>query len=139
MPERTSRATWTDDLKTGEGEISLGSGAYTGPFSFASRFESGEGTNPEELIAGAHAGCFSMALSNALAEAGYTPKAVSTEAVVNLDAEKLEIDAIQLVSEADVPDIDEETFLDIAHEAKEGCPVSKALAGVKITLDISLL
>lgn len=139
MPERKSSATWNKDLQSGSGEMSLGSGAYTGEFSFASRFESGDGTNPEELIAAAHAGCFSMALSNALAEAGYSPERVSTEATVNLNPDILEIDRIELKSEAAVPDIDENTFLDIANEAKEGCPVSKVLAGADITLDIKLL
>lgn len=139
MPERNGQATWNGNLKNGNGEMSLGSGAYTGEFSFASRFESGEGTNPEELIAGAHAGCFSMALSNALDEEGYTPERVSTEASVNLNADNLEIDRIELTAEAEVPDIDEETFLEIANAAKEGCPVSKALAGPEITLDITLV
>ena len=114
MPERTGEATWEGDLASGKGEMSLGSGSYTGAFSFASRFESGEGTNPEELIAGAHAGCFSMALSNALDEEGYTPERVSTEAVVNLNPDKLEIDKILLKSEADVPGIDECRFFEIA-------------------------
>lgn len=139
MPERNGEATWNGNLKDGNGEMSLGSGAFTGAFSFASRFESGDGTNPEELIAGAHAGCFSMALSNALDEEGYTPKRVSTEASVNLNPDELEIDRIQLTAEAEVPDIDEETFLEIANAAKDGCPVSKALAGPSISLDIELV
>lgn len=139
MPQRKSSATWNKDLKNGSGEMSLGSGAYTGSFSFASRFESGDGTNPEELIAAAHAGCFSMALSNALDDAGYSPERVSTEATVNLNTDDLEIDTIQLTAEAEVPEIDEATFLEIANEAKEGCPVSKVLAGASITLDIELI
>lgn len=139
MPERTSRASWNGDLKNGNGEMSLGSGAYTGAFSFASRFEDGEGTNPEELIAAAHAGCYSMALSNALGEEGYTPENVSTEATVNFNPDELEIDRIVLTTEAEVPEIDEETFLEVANEAKEGCPVSKALAGTEISLDATLL
>lgn len=139
MPERKSEATWSGDLKGGHGEMSLGSGAYTGEFSFASRFESGDGTNPEELIAAAHAGCFSMALSNALDEEGYSPERVSTEASVNLNPDNLEIDRIELRSEAEVPDIDEATFREIANAAKDGCPVSKVLAGAEISLDIELV
>lgn len=139
MPQRNGNATWTGDLKNGEGELSLESGSYTGKFSFASRFESGPGTNPEELIAGAHASCFSMALSNALGEEGFSPERVSTEATVNFDADELEIDQIELQSEAEVPDVDEETFQEIAGAAKEECPVSKVLAGADISLDINLL
>ncbi|MFB6346887.1 MAG: OsmC family protein [bacterium] len=139
MPERSGNATWEGDLQNGSGEMELGSGAFKGAFSFASRFENGDGTNPEELIAGAHAGCFSMALSNALDEAGYTPERVSTEATVNLNTDKLEIDEIHLQSEAEVPDVEEETFQEIANEAKNGCPVSKVLAGADISLDIDLL
>jgi osmotically inducible protein OsmC len=139
MPERRSEASWEGDLKNGKGSLSLGSGAYSGTYSFASRFESGDGTNPEELIAAAHAGCYSMALSNALAEEGYDPERVSTEATVSLDAENLAIDRIELDAEAKVPGIDDETFLEIANEAKEGCPVSKALAGTEISLTIERL
>lgn len=118
--------------------MALGSGAFEGTFSFASRFEDGAGTNPEELIGAAHAGCFSMALANALAEAGYEPTAVETDAAVTLDAESLSISTIELTVEAVIPDIDAETFQDFAAEAKEGCPVSKALAGVDIDLDATL-
>lgn len=122
MPQRSGDATWNGDLKNGEGELSLGSGAYSGAFSFASRFESGDGTNPEELIGAAHAGCYSMALSNALNEEGYTPESVSTEATVNLNAEELEIDRIDLTAEAQVPDVDEETFLEIARAPRKAVP-----------------
>jgi osmotically inducible protein OsmC len=139
MPERRSEDSWEGDLKNGKGSLSLGSGAYSGTYSFASRFESGDGTNPEELIAAAHAGCYSMALSNALAEEGYDPERVSTGATVSLDAENLAIDRIELDAEAKVPGIDDESFLEIANEAKEGCPVSKALAGTEISLTIERL
>ena len=141
MPQRSSDASWSGNLKDGSGEMSLGSGAYSGAFSFASRFEDGDGTNPEELIAAAHAGCFSMAFSNALDEAGYDPENVSTTATVNLDLEGdgPEIDRIDLDAEASVPGINEDEFLEIANDAKENCPVSKVLAGATINLDIDLV
>jgi osmotically inducible protein OsmC len=120
--------------------MSLQSGAYEGAYSFRSRFEDGAGSNPEELIAAAHAGCFSMAFANVLDEAGYTPESVDTTADVTL--RMLEdgpaITKIHLTSEATVPDIDEETFQEHAEAAKDGCPVSKALAGAEITLDATL-
>lgn len=138
MPVRTSEATWEGDLKRGEGTMAFGSGAFEGAYSFASRFEDGTGTNPEELIGAAHAGCFSMALANGLAEDGYDPERVHTEAAVNLDNDAGEIDHVELTVEGTVPDIDEETFHEYAEEAKENCPVSKALAGPKITLNATL-
>ena len=139
MPVRHADATWEGDLRDGEGSMALGSGAFEGAYSFASRFEDGTGTNPEELIGAAHAGCFSMALANELAEAGYDPQQVDTEAAVNLNAESLEIDHVELTTEARVPDIDAETFHEFANGAKENCPVSKALAGVEITLSATLV
>ena len=119
--------------------MALGSGAFEGEYSFASRFEDGQGTNPEELIGAAHAGCFSMALANELAEAGYDPEQVDTDAAVNLDAETLAIDHVALTTEVRIPDIDPETFQEFAEGAKENCPVSKALAGVEITLSATLI
>jgi osmotically inducible protein OsmC len=119
--------------------MAVGSGAFEGEYSFGSRFEDGSGTNPEELIGAAHAGCFSMALANELAEAGYDPDRVDTEAAVNLDAESLEINHVKLSLEATIPDIDPETFQEFAAGAKENCPVSKALAGVEITLSATLV
>ena len=121
--------------------MSVESGAYDGAFSFGSRFEAAEGSNPEELIAAAHAGCFSMAFSNVLDDAGHTPTSVETTADVAL--EMLEDDGptittIHLTTEAVVPGIDDETFQELATAAKEGCPVSKALAGPEITLDATL-
>lgn len=141
MPQRSADATWRGDLSSGGGELSAESGNISGEYTFASRFESGDGTNPEELIASAHAGCYSMALSNALDEEGYDPQRVSTTAVVNLntEGEGPEIDRIELQSEAEVPNIDQDAFLEIANEAKEGCPVSKVLAGADISLDIQLV
>lgn len=139
MPVRNANATWNGALKDGEGRMELGSGAFEGAYSFASRFENGTGTNPEELIGAAHAGCFSMALANELDEAGYDPQSVQAEAAVSLNGETLSIDSIELTAEATVPDIDEETFQEFAEGAKENCPVSKALAGVEIRLSATLL
>ncbi len=139
MPTRNAEATWRGDLQSGSGDLALGSGLYEGPYSFASRFEDGDETNPEELIGAAHAGCFVMALSNELDEAGYEAEELHADAEVHLDPEALEIDWIELTLEATVPDIDEETFQEIAASAKENCPVSKALAGVDIGLDATLV
>ena len=140
MPTRSADATWTDNLSDGNGIMTLESGAYEGAYSFRSRFEDGAGSNPEELIAAAHAGCYSMALSNVLDEAGYDPEAVDTTADVTLRMvdEEPTITGIHLNTEATVPDIDDDTFQEHAEAAKEGCPVSKALAGTEITLDASL-
>lgn len=120
--------------------MSVESGAFSGAFSFHSRFEDGEATNPEELIGAAHAGCFSMALSNMLAEAGHAPDSVETTADVTL--EMLEdggptITTIHLTTKGSVPGLNEDEFQDFAEKAKAGCPVSKALAGTDITLDAS--
>lgn len=137
---RKSNAEWRGDLKSGAGTMSLGSGAYTGPFSFLSRFESGTGTNPEELIAAAHAGCFSMAFSFALSQAGFTAESVKSTAAVKLEpaAGGFSITGIDLVMTASIPGIDAETFQKIAADAKANCPVSKALAAVPITLSATL-
>lgn len=141
MPTRKADATWEGDLQNGSGEMSVESGAFSGAFSFHSRFEDGEATNPEELIGAAHAGCFSMALSNMLAEAGHTADRVETAADVTL--EMLEdggptITKIHLTTVGDVPGLDADGFQDFAEKAKAGCPVSKALAGPEITLDATL-
>jgi osmotically inducible protein OsmC len=140
MPTRSADATWTDNLSDGNGTMTLESGAYEGAYSFRSRFEDGAGSNPEELIAAAHAGCYSMALSNVLDEAGYDPEAVDTTADVTLRMvdEEPTITGIHLNTEATVPDIDDDAFQEHAEAAKEGCPVSKALAGAEIILDASL-
>jgi osmotically inducible protein OsmC len=140
MPARKASAVWEGDLKAGKGKMRLGSGAYEGPYSFASRFEEGKGTNPEELIGAAHAGCFSMALSAGLGKAGFTPKRIQTEASVYLEkaAEGFKISRIELRTVGEVPNIDERTFREQAEAAKKGCPVSKALAGVEISLDATL-
>lgn len=140
MPVRKSSAKWNGDLKAGSGTMKFGGGAWEGQYSFGSRFEEGAGTNPEELIAAAHAGCFSMALSNILAGAGHAPKSVSTAASVHLEMGEggPSISRIDLVTEAEVPGIDEEEFLKHAEAAKSGCPVSKVLAAAEITLKARL-
>jgi len=139
MPTRTSRAEWKGDLKGGRGTMSLGGGAWEGAYSFRSRFEDGEGTNPEELLAAAHAGCFSMALSNILAGAGHPPDSVRTRADVHLEVgeDGPSIPRVDLHVEADVPGIDEDAFLEHAEAARTGCPVS-GLFRADITLDAKL-
>jgi osmotically inducible protein OsmC len=119
----------------------FGGGAFDGQYSYTSRFEEGAGTNPEELIAAAHAGCFSMALSGALGRAGHPPARVHTTAKVHLDKgdSGFSITRSELVCEAEVPGIDESTFMETAQTAKANCPVSRELAGVEITLDAKLL
>lgn len=119
----------------------LGAGGFEGAYSFASRFEEGTGTNPEELIGSALAGCFSMALSGDLGRAGYSPERIETKARVSLERvnDQPTITKIHLESEARVPDVDEKTFLETADGAKEGCPVSRALKAVEITLDAKLV
>jgi osmotically inducible protein OsmC len=141
MPVRTAEATWEGDLKGGKGSVKLGSGAYSGAYSFLSRFEQGTGTNPEELIAAAHAGCFSMALSHGLAQAGFTPKRVHTEARVHLEkgAAGFGIPRIELRCEAEVPGISADVFREQAESAKKNCPISKLLAAAEITLDAKLI
>lgn len=141
MTTNTAKATWQGDLPTGKGEFTLTTTGFHGAYSFASRFENASGTNPEELIAAAHASCFSMAFSNQLAKAGFTPKNVSTTAAVTLA--KIEggfgITQITLTCDADVPNISEAQFNELANAAKTGCPVSKALASVpEITLQATL-
>ena len=140
MPVRKASAEWNGDLLSGTGTVSTESGAVQGRYSFPSRFESGEGTNPEELIAAAHAACFSMALSNGLAKGGHTPDSVRTEARVHLDKGEagFSITRIDLVCVAQVPGIDEDGFQEQAQAAKTGCPISGALAAVDIDLNARL-
>jgi osmotically inducible protein OsmC len=140
MSVREAQARWEGDLRGGKGSMRLGSGAFEGPFTFKSRFEEGPGTNPEELIGAASAGCFSMAFSNMLAEAGHVPKRVSTSARVHLGPVdgKPTIHTIELDMEGDVPGIPKEKFHEIAEKAKAGCPVSRALGGVNIKLNARL-
>jgi osmotically inducible protein OsmC len=140
MPVRTAEAKWTGTLKDGKGRMKLGSMAFEGGYSFGSRFEEAAGTNPEELIGAAHAGCFSMALSLFLEKAGFTPDTIETKAKVHINkvGEGFKITRIELEMEADIPDIDENTFQEQAGAAKENCPVSQALAGTDIRLTARL-
>lgn len=143
MATRDGSGEWRGDLKSGSGTVSVASGLFTdGNFSFSSRFEEGTGTNPEELIGAAHAGCFSMALSNMLAGDGHTPESVKTTAKVHLrmvDGVPT-ITQIDLVTEGRVPGLDQAQFADYAEQAKAGCPVSRALAGVgEITLQANFV
>ena len=141
MVERKAEAEWQGDLRSGKGRLSLGSGAFSEAYSFPSRFENGEGTNPEELIGAAHAGCFSMALSAGLSAAGKAPERIHTTASVQLEkqGQGFAITRILLKTEAKVPGIDEAAFQEQARTAKENCPVSKALAGTRIELDAKLV
>ncbi len=140
MLVRKSTAVWQGTLKDGKGRMSPGSGVLEFPFSFASRFESGPGSNPEELLGAAHAGCFSMALSGVLTQAGFPPREIATEARVTIDRapEGFSITRSELVTKADVPGIDAEQFARLAEEAKKGCPVSRALKAIDITLQATL-
>ena len=139
MPVRSSSAVWQGTLKEGNGVMTLGSGLFDGPYTRASRFEDGKGTNPEELIAAAHAGCYSMFLSAVLSNNNYTPTRVHTTAVVHI-TQGPTISLIELVCEAEVPGLSEEAFAEFAAQAKAGCPVSKALAAVpEITLNATLV
>src|SRR6187397_300237 len=141
MATRTSSVTWEGNLKEGKGTMKVGRGAYEGPFSFASRFENGGGTNPEELIGAAEAGCFSMALSANLEKAGHPAKRISTTATVKLEmvGGGPKITAIDVKTEAEVPGIDEAKFQEQAEHTKKTCPVSVVLAGAQINLDAKLL
>jgi len=141
MATRNAKATWRGNLKEGEGTMGLGSGVWEGPFSFKTRFEEGQGTNPEELIGAAEAGCFTMQLSATLSEAGHVPDSVQTDAKVhirNIDGAPT-ISLIELVTRAKVPGLDDETFQKTAQETREVCIISRALAGVgEITVDATL-
>jgi osmotically inducible protein OsmC len=141
MATRTGSAVWEGTLREGKGTVKLGSGAFEGPYSFVSRFENGTGTNPEELIGAAHAGCFSMALSAGLTKAGFSPKRISTTAKVNLEnvGGGFKITSIELETEAEIPGIEEQAFLEQAETAKKNCPVSQALAGTDINLQAKLV
>jgi len=138
MAVRKSSAEWKGTLKEGAGTMKLGSGAYEGPFTFASRFETGPGTNPEELLGAAHAGCFSMFLSALLSKAGFVPTRIATTATVHL-GDGPTITLIELDTQAQVPDLSEAGLQEHAEAAKMNCPVSKALAGPQITLKVRLL
>jgi len=141
MPIRSAQARWEGNLTEGSGTIKTGKGGYQGNYSFKSRFEEGEGTNPEELIAAAHSGCFSMAFSKGLADAGFTPTSVETTAKVHLDKTDagFGVSRIELETVGDVPGIDNDTFQKIAEGAKENCPISRLLSpGAAISLSATL-
>lgn len=141
MPARTAQAEWRGDLRGGNGRVRTGSGAVDRDYSFVSRFEDGSGTNPEELLAAAHAACFSMALSHGLAQAGHVPARVATTAKAYLDkvADGFAVTRIELDCEAEVPGIAEDEFRRQADAAKTGCPISKALAATEIRLNARLV
>lgn len=140
MKTNKAHANWNGNLKKGNGKIGLETSGQEFSFSFASRFEDGKGTNPEELIAAAHAGCFSMAFSNLLSEEGYEPDSVSTKAEVTIvkEDEGFRISKSVLKTDAKVPGIDKELFQKLAEAAKENCPVSKALSSLEIELETNL-
>jgi len=139
MATRNANAVWTGSLKEGKGTMKFGT--YEGAYTWSSRFENGQGTNPEELLGAAHAGCYSMALSSNLGKSGFTPKQIHTQAQVTLEVidGKSRITKIHLMTEAVVPDIGDEKFQEIAAAVKESCPVSVALASTPITLTARLL
>jgi osmotically inducible protein OsmC len=142
MPKRRAEAAWDGSLQDGSGRMSMASGSYEGAYSFQSRFKEGEGTNPEELIAAAHAGCFSMALSGELGRAGHEPESVETAATVHIEkaGEGFAINRIELSTRARVPGLEASEFERLAQAAKEGCPVSKALGAVEsIELEAQLV
>jgi lipoyl-dependent peroxiredoxin len=138
MPKRTANAVWNGSLQEGEGTMKMASGAYEGPYSFQSRFEEGDGTNPEELIAAAHAGCFSMALSGDLGRAGHEPESVETTATVHLEMGDgpPTVARIVLDTRARVPGIEDGEFQELAEGAKQNCPISRALAAVE-TIEVN--
>lgn len=140
MPARNAQAVWKGDLQTGSGTLKLGSGAYEGQYSYKSRFEEGVGTNPEELIGAAHAGCFTMQLSSALSRQGFKVNNVETTATVHLEKGEsgFSITHIDLVTKGDVEGIDEAKFKQEAETAKTGCIVSRALSAVPMTVTASL-
>ena len=141
MPIHSASARWQGNLTEGSGSVKTGKGGLQGNYSFKSRFEEGEGTNPEELIAAAHSGCFSMAFSKGLADAGFTPTSVETTAKVHLDKTDggFGVTRIELDTVGDVPGIDADTFQKIAEGAKENCPISRLLSpGAAISLTATL-
>ena len=142
MPTRKAEAQWEGNLAEGSGRLKVGSGAFEGPYSFKSRFEEGQNaTNPEELLGAAHAGCFTMALTAQLSRAGIKPKRIHTEARVKLEkvGEAFSITQIELETEAEIPDVDDATFQKYALDAKQNCPLSKALAATQISMNAKLL
>lgn len=141
MTTSSSSAVWEGGLKSGRGNFTAGSGAFQGPYSFATRFEGSKGTNPEELLAAAHAACLSMALSAGLEKAGTPPKRISTRASCTIDkaGEGFQITRMRLEVRGEVPGVDQAAFAKAAEAAKQGCPVSQALKGIpQVELDARL-
>jgi osmotically inducible protein OsmC len=140
MPKRSAQAEWTGDLPGGKGTMEFGGGAFSGQYSYGSRFEEGEGTNPEELIAAAHAGCFSMQLAGVLGAAGHAPDAVRTTARVSVDKDDggFSITRSELETEVEVAGLSDDEFQRHAAEAKDVCPVSRALGAIEIVLEARL-
>ena len=140
MAIRKADAVWSGSLREGAGELAVESGAFRGPYTFKSRFEQGKETNPEELIAAAHAGCFTMALTALLAREKLAPTEIRTTAAVHIvqGTDGFSIPKIELTTRAKIPVIDADRFAELAADAKKNCPVSKALAAVEITLDAAL-
>lgn len=138
MAIRTASAVWDGTLKEGQGRMKLGSGAFEGTFTFASRFEEGQGTNPEELVGAAQAGCFSMFLASVLTNAGYPPTQIRTSARVHL-GEGPRISLIELATEAEVPKVDEKTFQESVEKSKKNCPISLALTGPELRVKARLV
>lgn len=138
--KRTANAQWKGSIKEGSGVVSTNSGVLDSTqYSFKSRFEEGKGTNPEELIAAAHSGCYAMAFSLMLGESGYEPEVIDAKAEVSLveDDDGFTVNKIHLTVKASIPDIEESTFQKLAEKAKEGCPISK-LMNADISMDASL-
>ena len=141
MATRKSEALWQGKLQSGNGKIKLGSGAFEGDLSFDSRFQEGRGTNPEELIAAAHAGCFSMALAHGLEKEGFAPGGIRTTARVSIEKveDRFKITKSELETEVEVPGLSDDKFQELADAAKTSCPVSQALQGADITLKAKLV
>ena len=137
--KRNANVVWNGTVKEGNGKITTQSKVLDGSkYSYQTRFGDGKGTNPDELLAAAHAGCYAMALSMILGDAGFTPESLDVKSVVNMDTDKLELTGSHLVLKAKIPNIDTAKFEECANKAKDNCPVSKALS-LKITLDAELV
>jgi len=141
MSKRTAEALWQGQLRDGSGMMKVGSGFIEGPYTFASRFESGKGTNPEELIGAAHAGCFSMFLAAVLGNNGYVPQSVQTTVTVHLERDDVGplITLIELETVASVPDLEDEAYQGFVQVAKANCPISRALAATEIVIKSATL
>lgn len=138
MKKHTASAVWSGTIKEGKGQISTKSGVLNqSNYSFTSRFGDERGTNPDELLAASHAGCFAMALSLILGQNGFTPDEINVSATITMDTDKLELTGSHLVLTAKIPEISKDKFLEIANAAKAGCPISKALQ-IPISLEATL-